>query len=341
MRSVLFHGPGRVELIDRPSQPLAAGEVRIKVDRSGICGSDVATWRGDWATPNLPVVKGHEVCGTVTETGSGVDRVRVGQLVAVRPIGPCGDAACKHCGAGHYSLCKQFTMLGNTGSGGWAEEMVMAQAHARPIPAGVPVDEAAFAEPIAVVCHAFNLAGSLQGARVAVLGAGILGLVAIQVARARGASAVYATGRQDGKLALARDLGADAVGDSRSQDVVRAGLDQGGPYDVVIDLIGSSEALDQGIHLSAPSARIILVAGPHEKRLSFDYVAHREREVAVISSRIYGEDFDDALEILGRRAVKTDRLITHRVALADVESALHEAVRNRSGVIKMLIQPNG
>ena len=336
MRAVHFLGPGRLELVDLPAPDLGRDEVRLRVERAGICGSDVATWRGDWPTAHIPSVKGHEISGTVIEVGPDVDRLTVGAEVAMRPVRGCG--ACRECARGRYNRCADFHFHAMDLPGGWAEEMVVRQDHARPLPPGVTLDSGAFAEPIAVVTHAFGLAGPLEGATVAVLGAGILGLLAVQIARARGAAAIYATGRQDRKLELAREFGA-AVGDARVEDVVVAGLARGGPFDVILDCIGSSEALDQAIRLAAPGGTVLLVAGPHHPRLEFDYVAHREREVAIRGSRIYGEDFDDALPLLGSGAVNVEPLITHRFPLDQIDAAIREASGNRAGAIKVMLQP--
>jgi 2-desacetyl-2-hydroxyethyl bacteriochlorophyllide A dehydrogenase len=336
MRAVLFHGTGKLEVVDRPSPTLAADEVRLRVERSGICGSDIATWKGDWPSPHLPSIKGHEVCGSVLEVGSGVDRLTAGQLVAVRPIRGCGE--CRHCQRGNYSRCSQFMMYGQQHPGGWAEEMVVRHDHARPLASSVTPDQGLFAEPIAVVAHAFNLAGSLQGASVAVLGAGVLGLIAIQVAYARGASRVLATGRQDKKLELARRFGA-VTADARTDDVVAVGLEHGGPYDVVLDCIGSSEALNDAILLSEAGGWIVLVAGPHYPELHFNYVEHRLREVAVIASRIYGEDFDDCLGLLASGKLDLAPLLTHRYAIDDAVEAMAFASSNRADAIKVALQP--
>jgi 2-desacetyl-2-hydroxyethyl bacteriochlorophyllide A dehydrogenase len=336
MRAVLFQGTGKLEVVDRPSPPLAPDEVRLKVERSGICGSDIATWKGDWPSPHVPSVKGHEVCGTVLEVGPAVERVQPGQLVAVRPIRGCGD--CRHCQRGNYSRCNTFMMYGQQEPGGWAEELVVRHDHARPLASHVTPDQGLFSEPIAVIAHAFNLAGSLQGASVAILGAGVLGLIAIQVAKARGASRVYATGRQDKKLELARRFGAE-IGDARTDDVVKVGLEHGGPYDVVLDCIGSSAALDDAILLSEAGGWIVLVAGPHEATLHFNYVQHRLREVAVIASRIYGEDFDDCLGLLAGGSLDLAPLLTHRYAFDDAVAAMAFASSNRADAIKVALQP--
>jgi 2-desacetyl-2-hydroxyethyl bacteriochlorophyllide A dehydrogenase len=336
VRAVLFRGPRHVEVVELPSAPLAPDEVRLRVDRAGICGSDLATLRGDWPSPVGPSVKGHEVCGTVIEAGSAVEGPRVGQLVAMRPIRGCG--ACRYCERGQYSRCASYTMYGGHFAGGWADEMVVRADHARPLAEHVTPDDGAFAEPIAVVAHAFNLAGSIEGASVAVLGAGVIGLLAIQVARARGASRVYATGRQDMKLDLARRFGA-SVGDARTQDVVAAGLEQGGPYDVVVDCIGSSEALGQALKLSARGGWILLVAGPHEPNLTFDYADHHRREVAIMSSLIYGEDFDDALPLLASGELDLAPLLTHRFDVAEAPAAIEFANAQRADVIKAVLQP--
>src|SRR3954454_815332 len=123
MRAVLFHGTGNLEVVYRESPALASDEVRLRVERSGICGSDIATWRGDWPSPVLSSIKGHEVCASVLEVGSAVERLTPGQLVAVRPIRGCGT--CRHCLLGRYSRCTQFMMHGAQLPGGWAEEMVV------------------------------------------------------------------------------------------------------------------------------------------------------------------------------------------------------------------------
>jgi 2-desacetyl-2-hydroxyethyl bacteriochlorophyllide A dehydrogenase len=337
MRAVLFHGTGKLEVVDRPSRALAPDEVRLRVERAGICGSDIATWKGDWPSPHVPSVKGHEVCGSVLEVGSAVDRLQAGQLVAVRPISGCD--ACRHCERGNYSRCSNFKMYGQQEPGGWAEEMIVHHDHARPLASSVTADQGLFAEPIAVVAHAFNLTGSLDGASVAVLGAGVLGLIAIQVAFARGATRVYATGRQDKKLGLAGQFGA-ATGDARTDDVVATGLEHGGPYDVVLDCIGSSEALDDAIRLSESGGWIVLVAGPHHPELHFNYVEHRLREVAVIASRIYGEDFDDCLGLLAGGKLDLAPLLTHRYAIDDAVEAMAFAASNRADAIKVALQPS-
>jgi 2-desacetyl-2-hydroxyethyl bacteriochlorophyllide A dehydrogenase len=337
VRAVMFRGTRNVEVVEVPSAALLPDEVRLRVDRAGICGSDLATWRGDWPSPVVPSIKGHEVCGTIVETGAEVDAARVGELVAVRPIRGCGD--CRYCQQGLYSRCSDFRMYGGHYPGGWAEEMVVRQDHARTLAPHVSMDDAGFAEPIAVVAHGFNLAGSLEGASVAVLGAGVLGLIAIQVARARGARAVYATGRQDKKLELAKQFGA-TVGDTRTQDVIAAGLEQGGPFDVVFDTIGSSEALNQALKLSARGGWVLLVAGPHEPTLSFDYTDHHRREVAIMSSLIYGEDFDDCLPLLNNGSLELAPLLTHRFPVKDAPAAVEFANANRSEVIKAMLQPS-
>jgi len=335
MRGVLFHGPRQLEVADLPSPPLKPKEVRLRVERAGICGSDVAAWRGDWPTPHVPSVKGHEVCGTITEIGAEVDQLLPGRLVAVRPIGGCG--ICKQCKAGMYNRCRNFTMYGGDFPGGWADEMVVRQEHARPLPANVTPDQGVLAEPIAVVTHAFGLAGSVRGAAVAVIGAGTLGLLTIQIARVLGATNVYATGRQDQKLALAKRFGAE-VGDARTEDVVEAGLERGGPYDLVIDYVGSSETLDQAIKLAAPGGQIDIVAGPHAKRLDFDYVAFRTLEVSLIASRIYGEDFDDAISLLGRGELDLAPFITHRFDFEHTPEALEFVNASRADTIKVVLQ---
>jgi L-iditol 2-dehydrogenase len=272
----------------------------------------------------------------VTEVGASVDSLLPGTLVAVRPIRGCGE--CRECRAGRYSRCRRFSMYGGEYPGGWADEMVVRHDHARPLPRSVTPDQGVLAEPIAVVTHAFGLAASLRGAQVAVLGAGTLGLLAIQVARVLGATSVFASGRQDGKLELARRFGAQ-VADARTEDVVAAGLGRGGPFDVVIDFIGSSEALDQALGLSAPGGMIILVAGPHSSRLDLDYVRFRALEVSLIASRIYGEDFDDAISLLGRGELDLTPFVTHRFDLERAPEAVRFANENRADAIKVVLQP--
>jgi len=318
MIAAVLQGPREIQLQSRPALEPGAGEAVIRVEAAGLCGTDHRIWTGD-RTVEYPRVMGHEFIGTVLAVGSGVDGLGLGEKVAVEPNYSCGE--CPLCREGNRNLCLSRTAVGIDVDGGFAEQVKVPARCCWAAPAGIRDDALLLTEPLAVVVRAVRRGQPEQGETAAVLGVGSLGLLAIQVLKARGAR-VLAVSRSDRRLALARELGADAVAtSSMGADLAAARAFSGREgVDLVVETAGTARAVEQAVELCRPGGRIVLTGLPHEPtELSFFWVVRRE--LRIIGSMIYQDEFHEAMRLLATGAVRGDRLLTHRFRLEEIQHA--------------------
>lgn len=336
MKAVQLLGPGQLQFLDLPSRPLGAGQVRIRIASSGICGSDMAALRGANPFMRFPVVPGHELSGTVAEVSAG-SQFAVGQRVFARPLASCG--VCRACREKEYNHCLNLTILGVHVDGAYAEEVVVAEALVRPLPDELSFDEGSMVEPTAVAVHCTNRSLLKPGDAVAVLGAGVIGNLIVQVAKAKGAGLVLATDVIDERLTLARELGADVTANVLKEDPVKVGLNAAEGFDVIFDVAGPQHTLSQAVALARPGARIVMLVPPETPTLEIkDYTPIFRKELTLRWTRVYDADFDDAAPLIQAGKVKLQPLITHTFPLERYEEAI-ETVRGRHGnVIKAILR---
>ncbi len=334
MKAVRLNAPLQAEVIDLPSAQVGPGEVRVKVERAGICGSDAHRFKGEHYLARWPGFPGHECSGTVSEVGPGVE-VPIGQRVAIMPMFSCGT--CAACRRGEPNHCADLQVLGAHRPGCYAEEIVVAAANLRPLPDGMSMDEGALVEPTGIAVHCANRGQLQPGDRVAILGAGSIGLLIQQVAKARGAGYILATGRVDEKMALARQMGADEIVNATHEAVVSP--ERADSFDLVFDAVGGQETMDQAISLVRPGGRILALAVPHGGALPLNYGEFYRKELSLRAARLYDADFDEAITLIASGRVKPMPIITHRFALAQAPQALAEVVNNRRQAIKILLEP--
>lgn len=340
MTAAVLHAPRtlRVEAVAEPAA--GPGEVLVRVRAAGICGTDWRIWTGERAV-RYPLVPGHEFIGDVAAVGAGVARVVVGDRVAVEPNWGCGT--CDLCGAGSGNLCLARTAVGIDRAGGFAELAVLPERACWPAPAGVSDERLVFTEPLAVVTRAVARGVPRPGEAVAVLGAGTLGLLALQLLRARGCRVLVAS-RTDRRLGLARALGAAAtvaVGAEGGADLVAAARALSGRdgVDLVIETAGTAAALEMAlgrVGFVRPGGRVVLTGLPHEAaRVEFFWVVRREIDIR--GSMIYQREFGEAIRLLAGDTVEVEPLLTHRFALEAIEEAL--AAHRRAEAIKVAVFP--
>lgn len=335
MKAAQLQAPNEFAIVDLPSRPLGRGEVRVRVASTGICGSDMGIIRGLNPFARYPVVPGHEFSGTLAEVGEG-SRFKVGQRVYVKPMPTCGQ--CKACLAGEFNHCPDLKVLGVHMDGSYAEEVVVAEDLVRPLPDGMSFDEGAMIEPAAIGVHTVNRSLLKPGETVAVLGAGVIGLMVAQVAKARGAGAVFASDVLDSRLELARELGVDAVANAEKQDVVKAGLESVGPFDAVVDLAGPRHTLDQAIALARAGGRIVLLVPPEDPKLVVDdFTSVFRKELTLRVSRLYDKDFDDAAPLIAAGKIRVMPLVTHRFPLDRVREAVDVVANRRENAVKVML----
>lgn len=335
MKAALLRAPHQFEIINMPSRPLESGEARVRIAASGICGSDMAIIRGANPFAVYPVVPGHEFCGTVAEIAGG-GAFAVGQRVYVKPLPTCGH--CEACLKGESNHCNELQVLGVHRDGAYAQEIVVPVGLLRHLPDRLSFDEGAMIEPTAIGVHTNNRAETKPGDKVAVLGAGVIGLLVAQVAKARGAAAVFATDVVDSRLELGKQLGVDAVANPLKDDVVKAGVEQVGPFDVVVDLAGPRHTMDQAIALLKPGGRLVLLVPPEEPEVTItNYKAFFRKELSARVSRLYGDDFDDATPLIESGQVKVMPLVTHTFALDQISEAIETVANRRGNAIKAIL----
>ena len=332
MIAAVLRGPRQLALESRPSLEPRPGHVVVRVTGAGLCGTDYRIWTGDRVV-QYPRVMGHELVGTVLALGSDVDGLAIGATVAVEPNYSCGE--CPLCVEGNRNLCLSRTAVGIDVDGGFAEQVTVPARCCWPAPRGVPDDLLVLTEPLAVVVRAVRRALPEAGETAVVLGVGSLGLLAIQVLKSLGVK-VLAVSRSNRRLALATELGADAVATSTAGADVAAAKALSGREGagLVIETAGTAQAVEQAVELCRPGGRIVLTGLPHEATpLNFFWVVRRE--LRLIGSMIYQDEFPEAMRLLGTGAVRTDRLLTHRFPLADIQRAF--AAHSSTDAIKVSV----
>jgi 2-desacetyl-2-hydroxyethyl bacteriochlorophyllide A dehydrogenase len=299
-------------------RPPAPGEVRVRVTVAGLCGTDYRIWTGERPVA-YPRVMGHEFVGRVAAVGERVETFAVDDRVVVEPNYSCGQ--CPLCREGNRNLCLSRTAIGIDVDGGFAEQACVPARCCWRIPAGVSDLDAMLTEPLAVVVRAVDRGAPRAGETAAVIGAGNLGLLALQVLRARQAR-VLVVARTPTRLPLARNLGADAVhatADGPLDAAARAFSGREG-VDLVVETAGTPDAVTHALELVRPGGRVVLTGLPHDPTpVTFFSVVRRE--VTITGSMIYQDEFPSALDLVAAGQVKTAPLVTHRFPLADIDAA--------------------
>jgi L-iditol 2-dehydrogenase len=318
VKAAILHGPRdlRVEIARMPEP--AAGDVLVRVAMAGLCGTDYRIWTGDRSV-SYPLVPGHEFVGVVTAVGAAVSRVRAGDRVAIEPNYSCG--ACPLCREGNRNLCLSRTAVGIDVDGCFAEVVRVPERCCWPAPPGVGDEDLMVTEPLAVVVRAVARGAVARGESAAVVGGGTLGLLALQVLRGRGAR-VLVVGRSSRRFALARGLGADAthaLSEGPLEAAARAFSGREG-VDVVVETAGTAEAVAHALTLVRPGGRVVLTGLPHEATpVAFFSVVRRE--VTIVGSMIYQDEFPEAMRLIAAGTVRTRPLITHRFGLDAIAEA--------------------
>lgn len=297
--------------VDLPDPSPGPGEVLVRVLAAGICRSDVHYRAGTRPVRSLPLVPGHEVAGIVEEVGAGVSLVP-GTRVALHYLITCG--ACDACAVGQEQFCHTGAMIGLDRQGGYAEAIVVPASNAHVVPDGVTTEAAAVMMcSTATSLHALRRGGMKKGDRVAVFGAGGLGMSAIQLAIALGAARVFAVDINAGRLETAERLGAVAV--DGSADAVGTIIDAGG-VDVALELVGLPSLVRDAVHTLAPGGRAVAVGITHEEfgLDPFRDLILAERSIVGAADHLASE-VGELLAMADAGRLRFDEIVTDRIPL--------------------------
>jgi (R,R)-butanediol dehydrogenase / meso-butanediol dehydrogenase / diacetyl reductase len=324
MKAGLWVGPEKVAFkeIDRPTP--GPGEALLRVAYGGICGTDIMIYLGKHPRAKAPLVMCHEFSATVVE-GKGLEP---GTPVVVNPLISCG--VCHACRAGIPHICANLGLVGIDRDGGFAEYAAVPLHTVRPLPASLPLIEAAVIEPLAVGVHAVRVSDLKVGDVTAVLGAGPIGIMTAQVVRLAGARRVFVSERSPRRLAIARDLGLEVI-DITQQDTVETIMSATGGVGlpVVFETAGVQPTINDAVKLARPGGQILQVGMPKTPP-TIDMTALIFREVRITPIRVYREeDFDQAIAIAGAGQVDLVKPVTHVLPLEKLDEAMelaHEAL---------------
>jgi 2-desacetyl-2-hydroxyethyl bacteriochlorophyllide A dehydrogenase len=340
MRQASVTGPRAFELKDVDVPQPEPGQVLVRVRSVGVCGSDLHFYRGDFPVPP-GFVLGHECAGEVEALGEGVTGVAKGDRVALELFDVC--LKCVQCRSGNYHLCPSRKANGQNIPGGLREYMAVPAYALYKLPPEVDCELGALCEPLAVAVHGLRLVDLRFGDRVAVLGAGTIGLMAIAAAKAMGATYIAATARHPHQKAMAEALGADAVF-SDDADGVRQITTATGGADVVVETVGGhANTFAEAFTIVGLGGRIS-VLGAFTQPVQIHPIMFFLKEPKVVGSNCYGRpgrqsDYEIAIEIMRRNAESLRRCITHRYSLGDIAQAYATADDKSSGAIKVQITP--
>lgn len=340
MKQAQLYAPEKIRLIESPRPSPNPDEILIAVARVGICGSDLHAYHGRHPFIQLPVVPGHEFAGTVVEVGASVHDFAPGQRVTVEPSLVCG--VCYNCTHGRYNICEQLKVIGCQTDGAMGDYLAVPAAKALLLPDTLTWDQAALLEPLAVAVHAVRRAELQPGANVLILGAGTIGLMTLQTAKALGAGQVVITDLIPERLELAQALGADCAVNPTITDLAQAlegtfGLPCA---EVIIECVGVTATVRDAIRVACKGARIVL-AGVFEKEVPVNLGLVQDRELELVGTLMYkDDDFPTALELVRNGKVKVEPLITHRFPLSQAAQA-YATADERRGSVKVLIEVGG
>lgn len=347
MIAVRLHGPRdlRVEQVPAPGPP-GPGRALLRVGCTGLCGSDLHSYVdariGD--TPiQGPLILGHEFCAVVEAVGpealdGTLAPLQPGARVAVDPAQPCGQ--CELCQKGHPNLCMRLRFCGNWPDGGSLCQWIdMPARSCFPVPDTLDDTAVALLEPLGVALHALDLAKLKVATSLAIVGAGPIGLLILQLARLAGADPIYVTDKFDWRLALAQRWGGQPIHvDSEDPVAVVERDTRGRGVDVVIEAAWGDVSVQQAVDLVRPGGRVVLVGIPSDDRLQLKHSTARRKGLTLVLSRRMKHIYPRAIQLAATGRVDLHSLVTHRFPLARAPEAFALNAAYRDNVVKVIIE---
>jgi L-iditol 2-dehydrogenase len=320
MRVAVYYHNRDVRIEERSVPQIGPGEMLVRVERSGICGSDVMEW---YRRPKAPAVLGHEIAGRIAACGKNVRGHREGDRITAAHHVPCN--ACQFCRGGHQTLCETLHRT-NFDPGGFAEYIRLTPLHVDQgvfqVPDTLPDEEAIFVEPLACALRGQRRAGLRETQSVIVIGSGMAGLLHVKLAKAARVASIAAVDIHPFRLEAARRSGAEVVLSAGDQWVERfREAMRGRLADVVIVCTGSEGALTQALRVVAPGGTVLFfapAAPAYAFPLRFNETFWRTDLTLTTSYGASPSDYADALALLGTRQVRVADMISHRLPLSEV-----------------------
>jgi L-iditol 2-dehydrogenase len=335
MKKTVLNRPGDISVVETEIPCPAPGEILLQVRNIGICGSDIHIYEGLLPFVSFPVTQGHEMSGVVADANNSAV-LKNDDRVVIIPRTLCN--ACPSCGSGNTNHCAALQILGVHRDGVAAEYVSVPEYMAVKIPDDMPFDVAAMIEPLAVCVHACNIAGDLKDKNVLVIGAGVIGNLTAQAARAKGARVMIA-GRTQYRLDFARNAGIELCINDKAEDLgtaVRREFGSGGA-DVVFECIGADVSVNESFAHCEKGGTVVILGIFGEKQ-SVDMFTLQDKELRVIGSMLYVEsDFVESIAMAQTGKVALKPLITGTFPLEGFSEAYRSIAEKRVPVMKVIL----
>jgi 2-desacetyl-2-hydroxyethyl bacteriochlorophyllide A dehydrogenase len=335
MKAAFYVGNTSMKTGPQAAVEPAAGMAQIKVAYCGICGTDLHIFHGNMdRRVHLPQIIGHEMSGTISALGPGVEGFAVGDAVTVMPLDPCHN--CPACRAGHTHICQNLKFMGIDTPGGMQTYWTVPAHTLHHLPANLSMRHAALIEPLSVACHDVRLGAVAEGENVVVLGGGPIGTLIALVARSRGGK-VLISEINPHRLKLLEDLGFETI-NPQQKSVPEHVMERtnGAGADVLFEVSGSPAAAELMTNLMRTRGRIVVVA-IYSQPPKVDLFRFFWRELKMCGARVYEhEDFQTAIRTAASGSLPLDRLITHTLPMEQVETGFRE-MEGGGAVMKVLI----
>ena len=338
---LVIHAPTDLRLDEQDAGDIGPGQVLVKVAFGGICGSDLHYFHhGGFGAVRIqqPMVLGHEVAGTVAAVADDVTSLKVGDRVAVNPSRPC--SACKYCLEGLPNQCLEMRFYGSAMrmphvQGAFRDALVCDASQCHQVADGIPLAQAALAEPFSVGLHGVSRAGPLLGKRVLVSGCGPIGVLAIAAARLHGAAEIVATDVVDAPLAVASAMGAQhTINVAAQRDWVAGYSASKGTFDVMLECSGNERALRDGLEVMRPRGVVVQLGLGGDVSIPQNMLV--SKELSICGSFRFHAEFALAVRLINERRVDLAPVITRAFAMSEAVQAFTLA-SDRSQAMKVLI----
>jgi 2-desacetyl-2-hydroxyethyl bacteriochlorophyllide A dehydrogenase len=334
-KAAIYRGDKRFSVEQKDVPPPGAGEVQIKVAYCGICGTDLHIYQGHMdARVGFERTIGHEMSGVISAVGAGVDGLKDGQHVVVRPLDHCGD--CPACDAGHEHICHNLKFIGIDTEGAFQEAWNVPAHTIHVLPDTLDLSHAALIEPLAVACHDVKRANLQQGEDVLVIGGGPIGMLVALVARDAGGSVTISEVNEN-RLAYAKSLGFEVINPLKEDAAALVHERTGGKgADVVFEVSGSQPGVDLMTEAAASRGRIVMVA-IHATKPQVDLFKFFWRELDMLGARVYHkDDYESAMQLLANGVVDCSSFITDIQPLDQIEGAFKALTENPNAMKSMI-----
>ena len=333
--------PREMRLVEQEIEAPGPGEVQVRVNAVGICGSDLHSYVeggiGDMAC-QYPMVLGHEPSGTLVKTGAGVTGWAPGDRAALEPALYCYH--CEFCRTGHHNVCANIRFLSNSGYPGFFRELLnLPVSNLLPVPRGLSFEVASMFEPLAVAMHSMKFAAVQLGETVAVFGAGPIGLLTVACLKVTGAGRIWAIEPVAHRREMALRMGADVALDPGEIDVVRRiRADTGNRgVDCAVDCAAKEHTTNWAIQIARNAGRVVLTGIHSGAMVPFEVSPMRRKELAILNVRRSNHESHDALALLTARMAWFAPLVTHTRPLSEIADAFTLTEHYADGVGKMVI----